>query len=69
MIKNVHLLFTSGAVIPEIDIAERRQAWMEMYPNTTAVITSEQVAQHDSLPELYSRAIGAQIACELQMAA
>lgn len=69
IVKNVHMLLTANDIIPELDMADRRQAWMDMYPNVTGVITNETIAHAETLPQLYSRAIGAQIACEMQMAA
>ena len=69
IVKNVHTLLTSSGAIPEIEIADRREAWIDMYPNIHEVVVNTGVADGETMPQLHSRAIGAQIASELQMVA
>ena len=67
--KNVHSLLTATGVFPEIEIADRRQAWVNGFPNVNDVLTGVSANRGETLPQLYSRAIGAQMAWELQKAA
>lgn len=69
VVQNVHTLLTATGIIPEIEMADRRAAWVDMYPNVNEVVVTSSVADEETLPQLYSRAIGAQVACELQMTA
>lgn len=68
VVKNVHRLLT-GAVIPELEVAERRQAWVNGFPNVNDVLAGVSSKEGESLPQLYSRTIGAQMAWEFQKAA
>lgn len=67
--KNVHTLLTATDILPELNMATRRDAWIGMYPNVNEVLVNSSVAQGETMPQLYSRTIGAQVACELQMTA
>lgn len=67
--RNALMLLTGEAVIPEIDMATRRAAWIDLYPNVNDVVLKGSVVDGETMPQLYSRAMGAQIACELQMTA
>ncbi len=66
---NVHTLLTATGVFPEIEIADRRQAWVNGFPNVNDVLSGVSATKGETLPQLYSRAIGAQMAWELQKAA
>ena len=69
VVRNVHTLLTANDVIPEIELADRRQPWVETFPNVNDVLTHASVQQGETLPQLYSRTMGAQVAWELQKAA
>ena len=67
--RNVHRLLTATNVFPELEVAERRQAWINGFPNVNDVLTGVSVKEGETLPQLYSRTIGAQMAWEFQKAA
>lgn len=66
VVGNVHRLFTSSEALPEIELADNRQDWMETYPNVNDVLFGAGRGEGEELPELYSRSMGAQVAWELQ---
>ncbi len=68
-VQNTLNLFVANGAMAEVDLAERRQAWMEVFPNTSGVIVKAGMAKGETMAQLHARAIGAQIASELEMAA
>jgi hypothetical protein len=69
IVKNVHRLLTSIEAIPEIELADGREAWMETYPNMNDVLIDAGTRDGETMAQLHSRTMGAQIACEMQRAA
>lgn len=62
------LLIDSGELV-EFEIANHYKAWLDTHPNTHGVITEIGAYRGETMKQLHARAIGAQIACDLQMAA
>jgi len=69
VVKNVHLLLTHTGAMPEIELADHRSPWIDIFPNVHSVITDNGVRQGNTMAQLHSRTMGAQIAYELQAAA
>lgn len=69
IVKNAQRLLTSLEAIPELELSEGREAWMNAYPNVNDVLIENGVRSGESMAQLQARAMGAQIACELQKAA
>lgn len=69
VVKNVRRLLTSTVAIPEIELLDGREPWLKAYPNMNDVLTEEGHRRNESMAALHSRAMGAQLACELQRAA
>lgn len=69
LIQNTKELLINPGDNADVGIAERRENWIKVFPNVYGLVVDAGARQGDSFPQLQSRTIGAQIACELQMAA
>lgn len=69
IIKNTHRLLTAVEALPEIELADSRELWMESYPNINDVLIDTGSREGETMAQLHSRSMGAQIAYELQRVA
>lgn len=64
-VRSAQIMFRDGDFFDANSLAERRDKWMENYPNTCEVMFSAGTALGESMTQLQARAVGAQIALEL----
>lgn len=67
-VANTRELLVESA-IAEFEIADHYKAWLTTHPNAYGVVIESGAAQGEGMKQLHARAIGAQLACELQMVA
>lgn len=61
------LLFIDEVDMAEFELADRFTAWQQSHPNTYGVIVNDGEAQGETMKQLQARAIGAEMAWELQV--
>ncbi len=68
-IKNTQQLLIEPGELADFSMADRHQPWAQAFPNTYGVIVDTGARRGETMNELQLRAIGAQVASELEMAA
>ena len=66
-VQKTRRLFVDGKDLADFELADRFAAWQNSHPNTHGVIVTAGAEQGETMKQLQSRAMGAEIAWELQV--